>query len=220
MAVTVSSMIDGNGRSRSHFSRLASSTSLARGSMRSSHLVKCSSIMSSSARYTGNRSCSETQPLANAFTTIESKKKTNASTTTIASQSGHATRKPSFCFGRLRVYAEPFSISPTSSSTLLSSSPVPSRCPRAGRRRAEGPRSVTGVVRNRTSGESRYTRMIEKTSGFRIACAQTSMQPTQNVAQHTSETTSTWSRKSPLLRSRSEYSALELALTLGGIGGS
>eukprot|EP00966_Prymnesium_polylepis_P187995 4357877-Prymnesium_polylepis.1 len=50
MAVTVSSMIDGKGRSRSHFSRLASSTSFARGSMRSSHLVKCSSIVSSSAR--------------------------------------------------------------------------------------------------------------------------------------------------------------------------
>eukprot|EP00966_Prymnesium_polylepis_P235838 5454273-Prymnesium_polylepis.2 len=50
---------------------------------------------------------------------------------------------------------------------------------------------------------------MENTSGFRMACAHTSMQPTQNVAQHTRDTTKIWSWKSPLpWRSRNEFSEL------------
>ena len=169
-----SSMRPGRGSSRSHFSTPASSTSFARGSMRSSQRVNVSRSRRSSTRYTGNFACSDEQPAMNALHNVHSNAKSTASTTRIASQSGQATWTPAWCTDA-RSAATASGTSPGCTRAQSSSSALP---PSLSRRRLRcvlrwrrGSRlSLIGVVKSCTTGESRYIRKMEKTNGFRMFC--------------------------------------------------
>lgn len=170
----VSSIRPGRGSSRSHFSTPASSTSFARGSMRSSQRVNNSRSRRSSTRYTGNLACSDEQPAMKALHSVQSNAKSTASTTRIASQSGQATWTPAG-YTDARSAATAPGASPGCTRAQSSSSTSPSslacRCLRRALRWRRGSLLIRiGVVRSCTTGESRYIRKMEKTNGLRMFC--------------------------------------------------